>query len=58
MLMENASPLLNLVLVLAGLLIGWTILKAVLKLTVRLFTIGCCTLFVLAAFAWVLGWIG
>ena len=58
MLMENASPLLNLILVLAGLLIGWTILKAVLKLTVRLFAIGCCTLFVLAAFAWVLGWIG
>jgi len=58
MLVENASPLLNLVLILAGLLIGWTILKAVLKLTVRLFAIGCFTMFVLAALAWVLGWIG
>lgn len=58
MLIENASPLLNLVLVLAGLFVGWTILKAVLKLTVRLFTIGCFTMFVLAAFAWLFGWIG
>ena len=58
MLVETASPLLNLLLLLAGLLIGWSILKAILKLTVRLFTIGCGTLFILAVVAWLLGWIG
>jgi hypothetical protein len=45
---------LTIVLVLIGLAIVWTVLRAVLKLTARLFTMGCVGLFILAGGIWLI----
>jgi hypothetical protein len=42
--------------VLAVLVIGWTLLKAALRLTMRVFTIGCLGLLVVGAVLAALGW--
>jgi hypothetical protein len=54
----DGHTLLNIALILAALGLGWTILRAVLKFTVRLFGIGCLVLTALAVLAWLVGWIG
>lgn len=48
----------NVILVLAILAIAWTILRTVLKLTIRLFSIGCFVIIVLVGLGWVLGIVG
>ena len=48
----------NVLLVLAILAVAWTILRAVLKLTVRLFSIGCFVIIVLVILGWVMGFVG
>ena len=48
----------NVILVLAILAVAWTILRAILKLTVRLFSIGCFVIVLLVAAGWVFGFIG
>jgi len=45
---------LTIVLVLIGLAIVWTVLRAVLKLTARLFTMGCVGLFILVGGIWLI----
>ena len=47
--LPSGSTLLNIALLLIGLAVAWTILRAVFKFTARLFTVGC--LVVLAAVA-------
>jgi hypothetical protein len=54
----EGSTIINVVLILVGLAIGWTILKAILKLTMRLFAIGCLVIFVLVGLGWIIGLIG
>lgn len=44
--------------VLAVLVIGWTILKAVLRLTMRVFTLGCLGLIVLGGVLAAVNWLG
>lgn len=46
------------ILVLAILAVGWTILRTILKLTVRLFSIGCFVIVVIVALGWIFGFIG
>jgi hypothetical protein len=48
----------NIILVLAILAVAWTILRAILKLTVRLFSIGCFVIVVVVLLGWVLDFIG
>lgn len=48
----------NVLLVLAILAVAWTILRAVLKLTVRLFSIGCFVIVGLVILGWVFGFVG
>jgi hypothetical protein len=50
--------LFNVILVLAILAVGWTILRTILKLTVRLFSIGCLVIVGLVILGSVLGFIG
>ncbi len=45
---------LTIVLILIGLAIVWTVLRAVFKLTARLFTIGCVALVLLVGAIWLL----
>jgi hypothetical protein len=48
----------DIVLILVGVAIAWTLLKALFKLTARLFSIGCVVLLGLVVLGWLLGWIG
>ncbi len=45
---------LTIVLILVGLAVVWTFLRVFLKLTTRLFTFGCITLFILVGGIWLL----
>ena len=45
---------LTIVLVLIGLAVIWTVLRTVLKLTARLFTLGCVGLFILVGGIWLI----
>ena len=45
---------LTIVLVLVGLAVIWTVLRAVLKLTTRLFTLGCFSLLILVGGIWLI----
>ncbi len=40
------------------LLLGWQVLKVVLRSTVRLLNIGCMVMIGLTGIAWLLGWLG
>ncbi len=48
----------NIILVLAILAVAWTILRTLLKLTIRLFSVGCFVIIVLVGLAWILGIVG
>jgi hypothetical protein len=57
--MSEASMILDnfltVIFVLIGLAIVWTILRVVLKLTMRLFSIGCVAIVILVAAIWLIG---
>jgi hypothetical protein len=46
----------NVLLIVAAVAVGWTVLRFVLKLTARLFAIGCGLLLALVAIGWFIGW--
>jgi hypothetical protein len=48
----------NILLILAAAAVLWTVVRGVLRLTARLFSIGCLALVGIAALAWILGWVG
>jgi hypothetical protein len=45
---------LTILLVLVGLAVVWTVLRAFLKLTARFFTLGCIAIFILAGGIWII----
>lgn len=53
--LPDNQALLQAVLILLALAVVWVVLRVVLKLTARLFTIGCLVLLVLGALAFLIG---
>jgi hypothetical protein len=53
----NLDNLLTVIIVLIGFAILWTILRVILKLTMRLFSIGCVVIVVIVLGIWLTGWI-
>jgi hypothetical protein len=53
----SSQTLLNVAGILIALALGWTLLKALLKVTFRLVAFGGLALLALAALVWVWGWI-
>ena len=54
----NLEGIYNLFLVLVVVAIGWTIVRTVFKLTMRLFSIGCFAIVVLIGIGWIPGLVG
>ncbi len=54
----NFNELTTIVLIIIGLAILWTIVRAVLKLTAKLFAFGCMAILALVAIGWFLSQIG
>jgi uncharacterized membrane protein AbrB (regulator of aidB expression) len=54
----DTDTLIKFALILVGVAIGWTLLRGVLKLTARLFKIGCLVLLAVVAVVWLAGWLG
>lgn len=48
----------NVILILAIFALAWTILRTILKLTIRLFRIGCFVILGIVALGWIFGIIG
>jgi hypothetical protein len=48
----------NVLLILLAVAVGWTILKAVLRLTARIFAMGCLVLAVLVGIGWLISTMG
>lgn len=47
----------NILFIVAAVAVGWTVLRFMLKLTARLFAIGCALLLGLIAIGWLIGWL-
>jgi len=58
MLFPTESNLLNVVLILAGIAIAWSLVKAIFKVTFKIFATGCAVLLLLVVLGTILGWIG
>jgi uncharacterized membrane protein AbrB (regulator of aidB expression) len=56
--LPDTDTLIKFALILLGVAIGWTLLRGVLKLTARLFKIGCLVLVVVVAGIWLVSWLG
>jgi hypothetical protein len=56
--LPSVETLLNIAVALIVVAVGWTFLRTVLKLTARLFRIGCLVLVVLVGVIWLAGWLG
>lgn len=54
----DLQTIVNGVLILIGTIVGWMVLKAVLRVTARLLAIGCLALVVLAGIGFAVGWVG
>lgn len=54
----DLQTIVNGVLILIGAIVGWMVLKAVLRVTARLLAIGCLALVVLAGIGFAVGWVG
>lgn len=54
----NLEGIYNVFLVIVVVAIGWTIVRTVFKLTMRLFTMGCFGIVILVGIGWILGWVG
>jgi hypothetical protein len=52
------NGLFDVILVLAILAVAWIILRTILKLTLRLFRIGCLVILALVVLGWIAGYIG
>ncbi len=58
MLFPTESPILNIALILAGVVITWGLIKAIFKITLRIFAAGCGVLVMLIVLGIILGLIG
>jgi hypothetical protein len=58
MLFPTESNILNVVLILAGIAVAWSLIKAVFKITTKIFATGCAVLVLLVVLGTILGWIG
>jgi hypothetical protein len=56
--LPEMSTIIQVLLVLAALAVLWTILRAVLKLTARLFMVGCLAIVGIVALVWAVGVFG
>jgi hypothetical protein len=56
--LPETSTIIQVLLVLAALAVFWTILRAVLKLTARLFMVGCLAIVGIVALVWAVGVFG
>lgn len=58
MFLTEGSSILNILLIIIGLAVSWTILKAIFRITIRLFITGLVILLILVIAGAVMGWIG
>lgn len=53
----EGQPLLNIVFAVVAIILGWVLLRAVLRLTLRLFAVGCLVISAVAVIAGVVSWL-